>query len=571
MNFSRQQILLAAAVALILLWRGGPLIMEAAIKPFRDKEAQRNALTNTVEQKAIQKAAVEHAKRQLADWRARSLPPDPRTLKDKPDALNAHSKYQEWITELTILAGFENPEIRPATSRRLGGKKVYIALSVSIEADVTFGQLATFLDHFYRANLLHRITKLTVDCRESSGDPQMKVNIDCEALALLDVPSRPTLLPETTLTAELSDDATTCQVAGAEGFPKRAPFRVRVGAEYVTVTAMAGHEWTITRGVERTHAAEHPAGAAVEFSPLNLAFPSRSQEDFREVLASNVFIKPPPPKKYDLKVGPLGEMAFVRGKSFEFTVPVKDYDPTLGKPEFLITAGAPPGLQIERGNGKISWKPAADQAVGKFPLTIEVRHPSAKSGRVQDKLTVVIREPNAPPTINVPPPPVAFLGRRWTYKLDVTDPGTPLDKLKIKLGDGAPEGLAVVMPAGELQWTAPETLKPGDFTVKVEVTDDGIPSQTVSANLTLKLEDDDAQFTKLTGIVARNEQWEAMLYNQLKDKATIVHVGDTVTISDVSGTIADIKPKFVLVKQGEQLMRLELGENLRDLRPVKEG
>jgi hypothetical protein len=62
-----------------------------------------------------------------------------------------------------------------------------------------------------------------------------------------------------------------------------------------------------------------------------------------------------------------------------------------------------------------------------------------------------------------------------------------------------------------------------------------------------------------------------MLYNQLKDKATIVHVGDTVSLADIAGTIADIKPKFVLVKQGEQLMRLNLGENFRDLRPATEG
>jgi hypothetical protein len=562
--------LLIAAVALVLLRFVGPGVINTALTPFREREQKRADLTDSVEQKRIQKAAVEHAQRQLADWRSRSLPPDPRaTLKDKPDALNAHGKYQEWITKLTVLSGFENPKITPAGTRRLGGKTVYMALNVTVEADVTFGQLATFLDHFYRANLLHRITKLSVDCRESTGDPQMKAVIDCEALALLDVPSRPTLLPETTLAAELSEGDHTCRVTSQEGFPRKAPFRIRIGAEYLTVTALEGNHWTIDRAVERTRATDHAAGAAVEFTPLNPAFPSKTQEDFREVLAANVFIKPPPPKKYDLRVGPLGEMAFVRGKSFEFTIPVKDYDPTLGKPEFTVAGSTPPGLSIDRGNGRITWRPAADQPAGKFPLTVEVRHPSAKNGRVQDKLTIVFREPNAPPVINAGTPPVAFLGRPWTHKLDVADPETPLEMLKIRLADGAPEGLAVV--DGELRWTAPETLAPGDFNVRVEITDDGTPSQSVSTTLALKLQDDDAQFTKLTGIVSKNQRWEAMLYNQLKDKATVVQVGDAIHVADVTGTVADIKPKFVLVKQGEQLMRLDLGENFRSLRPAPEG
>jgi hypothetical protein len=294
-------------------------------------------------------------------------------------------------------------------------------------------------------------------------------------------------------------------------------------------------------------------------------------EEFQDVLAANVFIKPPPPKEYKPQFGTLGELAFARGKTFEFTVSVKEYDPTKGKPEFAITTGAPPGLQIDSRNGKISWKPADDQAIGKFPLTIEARHPSAPEGRLQGKLTVVFREPNSPPEVKVAVLPTAYLGREWRYKLDVTDPETPLEKLKIKLGDGAPEGLSVSMPAGELVWTPPETLKPGDFSVKVEVTDDGTPTQSASATIPLKLEDDAATFTRLTGIVAKDQRWEAMLTDQLKDKATIVYVGDTLNVADVRGTVVDIKPKFVLLKQGERTMRLDLGDDLRKLRPESEG
>jgi hypothetical protein len=576
-QLTRQQILLAAAVGVVVLWVAIFMVGPAALAPFQQKAEDLKKVTASVEQKTKDAAAVEKAKTQLVAWRARSLPPDVGAAKSKrSDALDAQRKYQEWITDLTILAGFDSPKVRPLASRQISrtfsGASVNAAVSVavSVEAHITYGQLATFLDHFYRAELLHRISKLRVESRESSGDPELHVWIDCEGLAINDAKVRRTLFPETTLTAELSADAKSCRVAGSDGFPKQVPFRVRIGGEYLTVTAIKGDEWTIVRAVERTHAAEHPSGGKVELTPLNPAFPSKTADEFHDVLLANVFIKPPPPKEYKPRFDPLNELAFVRGKSFEFTVAVKDYDPTQGKPAFAITAGAPPGLQIDIRTGKIQWKPAEDQPTGKFPLSIEARHPSAEDGRLQGKLTVVFREPNSTPQIKVVPPPVAYLGRQWKYKLDVTDPETPLEKLKIKL-DGAPEGLSVAMPAGELVWTPPESLKPGDFSVKVEVTDDGTPAQTVTATVPLKLQDDAASFTKLTGIVARDEQWEAMLTDQLQDKALIVHVGDTLNIADVSGTITDIKPKFVLVKQGEQTMRLDLGDNLRSLQPAGEG
>jgi len=105
----------------------------------------------------------------------------------------------------------------------------------------------------------------------------------------------------------------------------------------------------------------------------------------------------------------------------------------------------------------------------------------------------------------------------------------------------------------------------------VEVTDDGTPAQTTSATLTLKLQEDDASFTKLTGIVTTNNVPEAFLYNQIADKSFFVRVGDSVSIGDVSGTVTDIKPKFLLLKQGEQVVRLDIGRTLRELRPQSDG
>jgi hypothetical protein len=396
----------------------------------------------------------------------------------------------------------------------------------------------------------------------------MKVLIDAEAMAIADVPPRRTLFTETTLARPLSASDTQLQVASSADFPKKPPFRIRIGGEYLTVTATNGNDWTVARAAERTHAGEHRAGERVEFAPLNPAFPSLDAEQFREVLKANPFIKPPPPRKYEVKVGPLAEQVFERGRSLEFTIPVSDYDPTLGTPEFAITSGAPPGMQLDRNTGKVSWKPAADQSTGRFPLKLEVRHPSAPDGRREGSVTVVFREPNTRPTLKTPDPPVAYIGRAWKLKLDLHDAETPREKLAVKLGDGAPEGLTVDAAAGELHWTPPETLAPGEFHVQVTVSDDGTPTQSNSVTLTLQLEDDAALFTRLVGIVNVNDDPVAVFYNQLKNQSLRVRVGDALHVSDISGTVAEIHPKAVVLRQDDKLVRLELSRHLRELTPA---
>jgi len=569
-KLTRTHVLLIAAVALVLLWQGGGTIYENSIGLIQSKRRELEELTNKVDRKELQAKEVDFARQRLLDWKSRSLPPDDAAAltAKKPDALKAHLKYQETITDLVHLSGFDGPSIRPAPSRifvkeKDGSNNIYISMTVTVEADVTYGQLCTFLDHFYRMNLLHRISRLHVDSRESAGDPLIRITLDCEALALAEVPPRRTLFAETTLTAKLAAADTQCQVASSEGFPKKPPFRVRIGTEYLTVTAVDGPRWTIQRAAERTHAADHNAGNGVQFIPLNPAFPSKDADDFRELLAANPFIKPPPPRKYEPKYGPTGEQVFVRGKTFELTITASNYDPTLGKPEYSIASGAPPGLQFDRGTGKITWKPADDQLAGKYPMMIEARHPSSPGGKQELPLTIVFREPNTTPQLKPGSPPVAYIGREWKFPLDVTDAETSREKLSIKLGDGAPQGLTVAN--GELHWTPPESLLPGNFNVQVTVTDDGTPPQSATATVPLKLEDDAAQFTKLTGVVGINDEQMALLFNQLRDQSTRVRIGDTVHVADVTGIVTDIKPKYLLLKQGEQVLRWNLGATLREL------
>jgi uncharacterized phage protein gp47/JayE len=87
--------------------------------------------------------------------------------------------------------------------------------------------------------------------------------------AMLDDVPLPDLLATsiTTVRANIAADANILEVVDASQFPLSAPFRVKVGGEYIDVVDGAGTtEWTITRGAS---AVAHEIGEAVVLAPAN--------------------------------------------------------------------------------------------------------------------------------------------------------------------------------------------------------------------------------------------------------------------------------------------------------------
>ena len=74
---------------------------------------------------------------------------------------------------------------------------------------------------------------------------------------------------ETTLTAQVSNSATTFPVASTSGFPAQTPYTLivdegTVNEEVVTVTGVSTLNLTVTRGVDGTSAVSHANGATVK-------------------------------------------------------------------------------------------------------------------------------------------------------------------------------------------------------------------------------------------------------------------------------------------------------------------
>lgn len=560
----RQQYLLFGLIAVVVLWQGARMIDSTFFEPIRVKQGQLAALEKSVTDKTLEQVELGRLKKKLEKWKGRSLPPDPvKNAKQRPDALNAQRLYQDWLHDLAQLSGFEDLEIRP---ERLTVSKdnVYVAVNVKLEARAHYEQLCHFLDRFYRADILHRISALRVQSRESDGDPLLQVTLDAEGLAIVAAPQNRRLFPQTTLEEELAEDSTELIVESTEGFPEKPGFLIRIKNELVKVTGISGTTWTVERAQDSTNSSAYPVGTIIEQMRLNEEVAARSAEDIKQLMASNIFVKPAPPVQYKPRIAPLGEKTLTRGKPIEFSIVALGYDPAKGRPEYSLVAPAVDGSKLDKTSGKFSWSPGKEQKAGKYTFKFEMKHPSATGGRLSESVTVVLREPNTAPKIAAKTVPMVFIGRPWKFALEATDAESSASKLTWKLGDTAPSGMTIDSRSGEIKWTPDESTEPGEKPVQVTVTDDGSPAQSASQTLKLDVQDDAAMFTYLTTIFAVDGKALAKLYDRSQDKFTELKVGSRFAISDIRGTVSKIDKKYIVFTNGEEVHRLQIGQSLRE-------
>jgi hypothetical protein len=564
----RERNLAIGFLAVILLWQGGGAVFGWVFGPFSERYRERKTLQDKVAERTREQLALVQAQARLSKARQRGLPPDPgAATAKKPTARDGQRLYQEWLTHLTAIAGWENVKVRPLPTGLARGN-VYISVPITIEAEARYSQLARFLDLFHQTDLLHRISKLHVVSSESDGDPFLRVNIDAEALALTKAPHRKVLFPTANIGPAVSDDDTTVTVDSLKNWPAKAPYYARLGRELVQVTAVNGTALTITRGQLGTKAQDHPQNGLLELLPIVAGKPTADAR-LQELLDANIFIKPRPPVPYRLKPPSLSEKSVIRGQTLDVSAAATGFDPALGKPSYSLDAdAAPAGMSIDAATGKLTWKAPADAPLEKLSIPITIRHPSADDGVARATLVVNVKEANKAPTIAAAAPSVAVIGRPWECPLVLSDNDTAIERLTLKLGDGSPAGLTVDQQSQKLVWLPDGELLPGEYPVTVTVTDTGTPPLSASTSLTVMVEDDRAVFTYLIGVVSEDGTSRVLLFDRSKNRTTVLRVGDMLTISDVRGRVSAIEPKALVLTMDDGDFRLEIGQHLRQLQPL---
>lgn len=565
----RQQYLVIGLVAAIVLWQGGRMLDSSFLEPIRQRQADLEELEETVDLREQDLIVLARQKKSLEQWRRRSLPPDPVTsAKQRPTALNAQRLYQDWLHDLAQLSGFEMLEVKPERLS-LSRDSVFVSVIVKIEAEARYEQLCRFLDRFYRADLLHRVTSLRIQSRESEGDPLLQVTLEAEGLAIVGAPQNRRLFPQTTLDEDVSEDTTELTVESTDGFPEQPGFLLRMRSELLRVTEVHGTTWTVERAQDATTAMEHPVGTIIELIRLKDEVPARSAEEIKVLLKSNIFVKPAPPVQYKPRIAPLGDKSLTRGKPIEFTIVAMGFDPSRGKPEFSLVEPLVAGSRLDKSSGKFVWAPLSEQKADKYTFKFEVKHPSATGGKLSQSVTVTLRELNTAPKIASKPVPSIYIGRPWKFVPEASDAESPRDKLAWKLGENPPKGLAIDSRTGEITWTPDETVELGEATAQITVSDDGTPPLSATQSLKLQVQDDAAMFTYLTTIFAINGKPLAKLYDRSQDKYTELRIGTHFTIADIQGTVTQIDKKSLQFSNGEQAHRMEVGQSLREISALK--
>ncbi|SFI48339.1 cadherin repeat domain-containing protein [Planctomicrobium piriforme] len=550
---TREKILGLSLGGIVIAWLGLPYLESTFLTPLRALEARATALTADKDRLFSQQLDLARKDADMKKWRGQSLPPDP---------LNAQRLYQEWLTNLAQISGFEIQKI--TLDRRVADGDTCVTIPVTIDAKAKLRELAQFFERFESADLLQRISRCDVVSPANEGDPELTITLTAEGLSLQSAPARARLFPQTELFETVKKDATAITVVSNKSFPKELPFCVRVGNEFLNVTAISGNTWTVQRGVEKTFAEEHETGSAVE------QFPLRTDPALAGAAASiwntSLFTKPAPFVEYKPQLSNKTPPAAIRGRTWNWKLDVTGWNPAFGTPNFEVLS-APGGFELNERTGTLQWKVTSQAELGTHPVELLVWGTNGRDAGFTTTVNVRVREPNQPPQLAAQSPLKFFIGRESAVKLAANDPDGEGKPLKFLLEQG-PAGMTVDTQSGELRWKPAEELAPQQLEIKVKATDGDELPESVSATIPITLEEDSARFTYLTGSVRRTSgKEEAWIYDRATNRTTIVHAGETFQVADYELTVESIGPTFMIVKRGDQTYRWNFEQPLTQMTP----
>jgi hypothetical protein len=177
----RERTLLIAVVAVGVLVGGWFLVNQFYLSPLQQRDKRLAALKAEVDKKTKEVEEKRLGRRQLEEFRGRSLPADATEKLANPNAL-AKSEYEKYLRELLNESGF--PASRTITAQssptmdlgRPGAKETFLVpLTFVVEAKheppradgkgsrgVEVATLEKMLDSFYKSPLLHRIQSVSI-------------------------------------------------------------------------------------------------------------------------------------------------------------------------------------------------------------------------------------------------------------------------------------------------------------------------------------------------------------------------------------------------------------------------
>src|SRR5439155_608914 len=165
-------------------------------------------------------------------------------------------------------------------------------------------------------------------------------------------------------------------------------------------------------------------------------------------------------------------------------------DPDAGQTvAYSLTLGAPAatGATINSSTGAFSWTPTEAQGPGVYPVTVTATDNAATPAHSDAGFTITVNEVNQAPVVTSP-------GNKTTNELanlslteTASDADIPAKTItwSLTLGPLPTPRLPIDASTGAFSWTPTEAQGPGTYPVTITATDNGSPSMSGTAAITI--------------------------------------------------------------------------------------
>lgn len=193
-NMSKRERILAVIVLATMPLLLGFWGVTTFSKSYYANQTKLRSLQEQVEEENMRTFSAEEAQQRRRFYRERSLPTDLNT---------ARIQYDAWLAELIekragmVATSIDAGRTNNSKVRFMQGNKpidVFEEVGIKVRCSGTIGQLMTLMSEFYKLDLMHRITSLTVTpiARAGAGagseilTGQLKVEFDVSVISLVD-------------------------------------------------------------------------------------------------------------------------------------------------------------------------------------------------------------------------------------------------------------------------------------------------------------------------------------------------------------------------------------------------
>jgi hypothetical protein len=241
-----------------------------------------------------------------------------------------------------------------------------------------------------------------------------------------------------------------------------------------------------------------PTGAT--FDPASSAFawtPGETQQGEHKVTVTATDDGVPPQsvsEKITITVGEvnaapvlaaIGAKLVNEGTALNLTVSADDANDTPADAVTLSATGLPTGATFNPATGEFAWTPGETQQ-GEHLVTFTATDDGVSPLADSEVVTITVGEVNtAPAFTEVIPPQSVNEGALLTLTNQVADVDQPANTLAFSLPADAPAGAAVDAATGVFTWTPTEAQGPAGSTIRVIVTDDGVPQRSATNEFTV--------------------------------------------------------------------------------------